>query len=481
MSGHGSALAEVMEASRSTAAPVQAPPEVGPQQKFSERSKALRDSMQDVCKRGGGKPGDFKTVFDDVETLWSSSQWAGPEVERAFDAVQAKLDGGEDVIAAKLQQQAELVAQRGAFSVRVTGLRHRAEGLVRSNTATWDQFDDAFKALETHFKADEVAGDKAEPAFAEVEKQVAAVEKTVKDSEQYASRLSGLEETVATLKKSRFLPQGGLERTEQAIADAKTLAAGDAPDKHAQALKKLELADKALARAEQQAEAEEEIFNNRDDLLEAFCSRNFQEGKYKGLTPAQVEENLTEEQISELIHLEEDAQRLNNPGKRKVKRREIRDRYAEIMAEVEAAAAADEEDEDEAEEAAPETAEERRARIDKLKRQFKSPSALLQLAADGEIYDTREVFANRGANFAMGVGSVADWVAGYDVMLRNGPDPKGKMTQYRKMVVHFHFSDKEMTKISRAHFKNTHAAADKSHVLIKTADQGKVLNICRGS
>ena len=42
------------------------------------------------------------------------------------------------------------------------------------------------------------------------------------------------------------------------------------------------------------------------------------------------------------------------------------------------------------------------------------------------------------------------------------------------------FSDQQMTKIERAHFKTSHAAADKTHVLIKTANQAEMLKICRG-
>jgi hypothetical protein len=103
--------------------------------------------------------------------------------------------------------------------------------------------------------------------------------------------------------------------------------------------------------------------------------------------------------------------------------------------------------------------------------------SLIELDAEGEIFRTREVFSNRGSDHSVGIGSIKDWVVGYDIFLRNGPAPERK--QYRKMIIHFHFSNSGLTIIERAHFKTAHAASDKSHVVIKSSDQAKALTICK--
>jgi hypothetical protein len=102
---------------------------------------------------------------------------------------------------------------------------------------------------------------------------------------------------------------------------------------------------------------------------------------------------------------------------------------------------------------------------------------LIELDDAGEIFKTREVFSNRGSDHNVGIGSIKDWVVGYDIFLKNGPAPERK--QYRKMIIHFHFSDKTLARIERAHFKTAHAASDKSHVIIKSSNEARALSICK--
>ena len=210
-------------------------------------------------------------------------------------------------------------------------------------------------------------------------------------------------------------------------------------------------------------------------MLDQFWERNLKE---TDVPREEVDEILTEEQIADFVRRERKAQAMKDK-QRRAARQEIRKLYKQIKKEYLEQAALEEEDVEEPEEE--ETDEARKERIHKLKLQFKSMNSLLQLDAAGEIFSTREVFANRGQNFRIAgtSGSIADYVAGYDVFLRDGPDPAGKRTRYRKMVVHFHFSDKAMSRVERAHFKNSHAAADKSHVIIKSSQQGAALNICK--
>jgi hypothetical protein len=468
----GSALAEVISDSRGTRGG--GTPSLSQQQQkaFTDRSRSLRERMVDICKQGVDKHTAFDAVFKDVQTHWDNGHFAGQDVERAFTAVDEALDAAEDRIAEHLEELKALEQKRGEFSAKLTGLRDRAGALVYGKFAAWTDFDPAFAVLQGLWDRSEVVGGAADKAFDDLEKLVAAAEKKVKFAELYNASLATTQQNLAELQKDTYLPVDALDTAKASIEEAKKLAA--ARD-HEGAVGKLRAADRQIGAARKRAEQEKEIADNRETLLSDMWERNLKES---GVKKEDVEQNLSEEQVSELVRLEKQAQEANTPSKRKPIRRKIRERYDEIVEEL-AAAAEDEEDE-EPPPVVTETSTQRLERIDKLKRQFKSTTALLTLDKENEIFRTREAFSNRGSNFSVGVGSIADYVAGYDVFLRNSPpDSNGDRTQYRKMVVHFHFSDRAMTKIERAHFKNSHAGSDKSHVLIKTADQSNALTVCR--
>lgn len=120
-----------------------------------------------------------------------------------------------------------------------------------------------------------------------------------------------------------------------------------------------------------------------------------------------------------------------------------------------------------------ETATQKAARIDTLKKTRRSSSALITLNAEGEIYQVHTKFTGRkGKKHKVGIGAIDDFCDGYEVHLRNGPNGE----RYLPMLVHVHYSDEARTKVERAHFKLTHGANDHNHVLVRTADVAQVLS-----
>lgn len=121
-----------------------------------------------------------------------------------------------------------------------------------------------------------------------------------------------------------------------------------------------------------------------------------------------------------------------------------------------------------------ETATQKAARIDSLKKMRRSGSALITLHDEGQVHRVITKFTGRkGKTHSVGIGTIADFCDGYEVQLRNGPNGE----HYLPMIVHIHYSDQARTQVERAHFKLTHGAGDHNHVLVRTADRDQVLAI----
>ena len=105
-----------------------------------------------------------------------------------------------------------------------------------------------------------------------------------------------------------------------------------------------------------------------------------------------------------------------------------------------------------------------------IKMKAKSPAALISLHDAGQIYSGKLAFQNKNAK------NKEDFTSGYELSVKGHPPAGG---YYPRRIVHFHFSDKNYTKIERGHFKDSHSAADHNHVIITRADEAKILGICK--
>ena len=223
----------------------------------------------------------------------------------------------------------------------------------------------------------------------------------------------------------------------------------------------------------------EDILEQRESLLSLLCDQVLQSLK---VSEEDLLDTVNEDQLLELLTLTH--QRDNGTKTQRGKAAEkIRSKYLEFKE----ANREDDEDEEEVDEPAPpeETETQRDLRVHEAKLQRKSWTALKMLHAEGEIYRTVCRFQNRGSDFKLGSTGkksdmVADYCAGYEIYMnypRRGSAQDGH--QYKPaVIVHFHFSDKGYSKISRAHLKDSHGG--KSHWLIPFKDQDLALQICTG-
>lgn len=471
----GSALAVVIEDSLGGSKP----PELQLQQAFGDRTTQCRRRMLGICKipeaKGVVDHTRFDTVFGAVEKLWHDSVLTGEAVEKAFKAVDDKLDEAEAEIALIIQQAESLKRAKEEFAQKQIALKGRAEVLVAGGFAKATDFKDAIDALQRLHDTEKVTGDEAEAALKTLDDLLKEGEKTAEKARLYAITLKSVDDQLAVLEKNRYVPPDGLDTARAARQEAETLKATDWDAASA----KLQVALSEIAKAGKLAAVEQDIDDNRDTYIEMLCEGSLlalkvdEEDLAAGLTP---------EQFSELVKDEKKSQSLGKLAKGRA-RDAIRKKYKAFVEQN----APEEEDDDEEE--APivpvETPQQKQIRIAALKQQSKSINSLITLDAENEIFRTYLVFANKGADFKIGnTGKkgdyVPDWVSGYDVMLKDGPkDQSGTRPRYKKMIVHFHFSDSNYTTIQRAHFKNNHGASDHGHVLIKTANWAAALAICK--
>lgn len=434
--------------------------ERSPQGDFSLHVTVLRRRMLDVCKGGLCQHTDFDEVFDPIRELWEAQKFEPKDSAKAFEDAEQALDEAENNLAEHLQELAARAQRRLDFTERLQGFRERVKVVVDGLAATQEDFAAAFLELQRVASAEDIDQEEATTAFGVLQGLIEKAEIKVEAAKLYALTLKDTQDRRNLLATNKLLPPDALDKANTGIQEAEVLAGTQQYTEATQHL--TTTVKKALDRVQKLAEEEQEIADNRDQLLSDVWSRNLKDHR----VPAeQLEEILSEEQISELVRMERSTQLIKNDKKRKEARRDIRDRYFTFKEEYDLANIVEEEEE------VPEveTAQARLERIDKRKTQYKSTISLFELDDEGEIFATREVFSNRG--------SAQDWTVGYDIFLKNGPAPKRK--QYRKMIIHFHFSDRTLARIERAHFKTAHAASDKSHVIIKPSNEARALSICK--
>jgi peptidoglycan hydrolase-like protein with peptidoglycan-binding domain len=450
------------------------------QQAFSQRTAALRKRMQALYGTPRAKEvvpaTEFDAVFKDVQTIWHREPHDYSGADEAFTAVETALDTAEERVATHLRELEEKRLALEVFDQTRKALAQRVDNLVKTGFAALSDFAVATGVVDGLFNTQVVTGVLAEQAVQGLEALIVKAEVAAEQAKLFAQALKTAQERLALLAKNRYLSPTTLDRATASFGEADTAA--KTPD-YDEAARKLKLMGEQLDKVDAFIVEEMEMESNRGSYVETLCSSSLQSLK---VDEEDLVADLSTEQLTQLVRLEKRRLAASKTQKPKIAEA-IRVQYKAFIKQNEEEAAEDEEEEDEVE-VPVETATEKRERIHQAKLRRKSITTLLTLDAEGEIFRVNKVFANKGADFRVGnTGGkgdfVPDWVAGYDVLMRNAPaGPPLDGRYYDRMIVHFHFSDKNYSKIQRAHFKNNHGASDKGHVIISSQYEAQALAIC---